>query len=177
MDPSEFIVHDRLGPLVLQGYILADRRWRPRREDGKDKRRWTDMVLYRITDQKSPYQYALQITARSCVYHRIGGPCVDSRHRITTVEEVLKDEDRYDMLVSCRKPGCKAPDLDHMPEDSKIAEEVDDHHLFLCSNPADILRKLYRHKHEISPLAGDLLEEAALKDPRLAAAWKRTRRI
>lgn len=177
MEPSEFIVHDRLGPLTLRGYTLSDRRWKPRRGDGLDRRRWTDMVLYRVEDPKSPYQYALQITARSIVFHRPGGPCASPRHRIVTAAEVWKDSERCISLVPCRKPGCRPQELGLMDGQAKIAEEQDDHHLFLCTSASDILKKLYRQKGEISSLAGDVLEDAARVEPRIAQAWKTRRRV
>lgn len=48
MQIEEFTVRDRLGPVVFKGQILADCRFAQ-----SDKPRWTDMVLYGISDPAS----------------------------------------------------------------------------------------------------------------------------
>lgn len=173
MEIKEFTVQDRMGDLTLTGRILSERRW----EHREHKTRWTDMVLYRVVDKRSPYQYALQMIARSRVYHRFGGPCVKKHHRIRTVESVRKEPERWKGLSACWNNGCKPPELDLMNSDDVIAEERDEPHLLLCSNASDILDKLYHHKGEIGILAGSVLREAAKVDPFIAQAWKHTRRV
>lgn len=48
MQIEEFTVRDRLGPVVFKGQILADCRFAE-----SDKPRWTDMVLYGVSDPAS----------------------------------------------------------------------------------------------------------------------------
>lgn len=125
--------------------------------------------------QDKPFRYALEIIARSWVYHRSPGPCVKRRHKITTVGDVRKSEGRWDNLFPCRV--CKPLDLEDMRPDERIAEERSDTHVYLCSDAAAIVNRMYRHSGEISGMATRLMLEAAKKDPDIAMAWKRPRRI
>lgn len=125
--------------------------------------------------REKPFRYALEIIARSWVYHRVPGPCVKKRHMITTVGEVEKSNERWRNLLACRT--CTPVDLVDMNDNDRIAEERQDSHVYLCSDAITIVNRLYRHSGEISPLAAGLLREAAMKDPEIAAAVKSTRRI
>lgn len=166
-DVQEFTVRDQLGELTLRGRILADCRW-----GRSDKPRWTDMVLYGVVDPESEFKYALETIARSFVYHRVGGPCVRAGHPIRMIDEVKQSEHRWRWLVPCTRHGCRPPDLEKMRPSDRIAEEKDRHHLYLCKDPKDILRRLYKEKGEISGLAAKLLHMAAENDPEIATAWR-----
>lgn len=194
MENKEFTVHDRLGPLAIRGVLLSDQRF------GSDRKpRWTDMALYRVTkterdssrtarsggrDQpflleekrsERSFRYALEIIARSWVYHHATGPCVRERHTIVAVGDVRDSSGRWRNLFPCDK--CKPEDLEEMSDDQFIAEENADTHLYLCYDAQSLLRRIYRHSGEISVLAAKLLAEAAQNDPAVAVAWKAKRKI
>jgi hypothetical protein len=123
-----------------------------------------------------PIRYALEVVARSVVYHRVGGPCVRKRHMITTVGDVKRSDYRWDNLTACDKPGCRPPDLEDMRDNEKIAEERTDPHVYACTDAASVITRLYR-RGEISGLAAKLLRESARKDPDIAKAMRNPRRI
>jgi hypothetical protein len=125
--------------------------------------------------QDKPFRYALEIIARSWVYHRADGPCVRRRHMINAVGSVQRNPTRWRNLYPC--PTCKPLDLEEMRADERIAEERSDTHVYLCSDAAAIVSRLYRHSGEISQMAARMLREAARKDPDIAMAWKGPRRI
>jgi hypothetical protein len=194
MEHKEFTVHDRLGPLTITGQLLSDQRFGSGR-----KPRWTDMVLYRLTrterdysrtarssgpDQRfvleerrreSSFRYALEIIARSWVYHGATGPCVRERHTITTIGEVRGSPGRWKNLLPCTR--CNPPDLEKMRDDEHIAEENPDAHLYLCYDARSLVKRLYRHSGEISELGAKLLNEAAMADSGIAVALRERRRI
>jgi len=194
MEEKEFIVHDRVGPVILRGFLLSDRRFGSER-----KPRWTDMALYRLTRTERDYsrtvrsggpdqplflepqrnersfRYALEIVARSWVYHDTDSPCVKERHTISSVAEVRASAGRWRNLLPCEK--CKPAEPEDMRDDQFIAEETPDPHLYLCLDVQSILRRIYRHSGEISVLAAKLLADAALADPAIAAALKTKRKI
>jgi hypothetical protein len=134
-------------------------------------------TLRRMAPAPPVYQYLLEFVARSVVYHRIGGPCVKSSHRITKVGDVRDDEYRWGNLSPCDRRGCYPPDLKDMSDSDQIAEEKDNHHLYLCTSAPDIIKKLYDRNREISGLAAEVLVEAGGKDPRIAQAWRSKRRV
>lgn len=137
------------------------------------------MALYKVVDRRSRYQYALEIIARSFVYHRADGPCVRKKHRIISIKE-LRDEasgGRWKYLYPCKRSDCAPADIEHMNGTDRIAEEQPDTHLYLCTRAADILARLYQHSGHISELAAQLLRTAAKEDPSIELAWKRMRRV
>lgn len=174
LEVKEFEVRDRMGPLTLRGKLLADCRY-----GSESKLRWTDMALYKVVDRSSRYQYALEIIARSFVYHRANGPCLRKKHRITSIVmlRARAGENRWKALYPCTRSGCAPGDLEDLDDDYRIAEEQPDTHLYLCTRPADILDRLYRHSGHISELAAELLHKAAKEDPGIEMAWKKTRRV
>lgn len=169
---QEFTVRDRLGPLMLRGRVLADCRW----GGNPSKARWTDMALYEIVDDESPHRYALEIIARSFVYHRFNSSCVRKKHRLVTVGEIAESEHRWEFLVPCPKRSCNPPDLNQMRDSERVAEELDEPRLYVCTDAKDILRKLYSHSGEISELAEKMLVQASRQDPDIARAWRNTTR-
>lgn len=174
MELKEFTVHDRLPrPITFQGLLLADCRY------GSDiKLRWTDMALYRVIGRRSGFRYALQITGRSVVYHRVGGPCSKpKRHRFTTIRSLRDSKMRWDMLFPCDRDGCEPEDLEELADTDRVAEEVEEHHVYLCEYAVQIVDKLYKHNGEISQLAADMLEKAARNDPHIDRARKLPWRI
>lgn len=167
LELKEFTVHDRLPrPITFRGLLLADCRF------GSDiKLRWTDMALYRVWGRRSEFRYALEIIARSVVYHRADGPCAKpDRHRISTIADVRKSKQRWDTLMPCDKSGCAPADLEKLSDTDKIAEEVEEPHTYLCVYAVDIIDRLYTHSGEISELAANMLEKAAQNDPYIARA-------
>lgn len=127
--------------------------------------------------EAEPIRYVLQIIARSCVYHRVGSPCVRSRHQLKTVAEIEQNGQRWWELKPCQEDGCKPPLLEEMAPQDRIAEEQDDPRFYLCKNAADVLNKLYRRNGEITSLAAKLLKDAARGDPDIAYAMQDRRRI
>lgn len=137
------------------------------------------MALYRVRDRNSRWQYALEIIAQTCVYHRADGPCVRKRHRVLTVDELRTavDTQRWKYLFPCERTGCAPADLEDMDGATRVAEERPDPHLYLCTKPSDILARIYQHSGQISELAAELLHKAAREDPSIAMAWKKMRRV
>jgi hypothetical protein len=128
------------------------------------------------TQRDEQVRYALQITARSRMYHAVNSPCVRSKHRKRTIASLKGDPERLRMLSPCPETGCRPPPLDRMGPQERIAEERDDPQLYLCVSAADVISKLYRRNGEITVLAAKLLREAAIKDPDIALAMiSRTR--
>lgn len=174
MEVKEFTVRDRLPrPITFRGLLLADCRY------GSDvKLRWTDMALYRILGSRSDFRYALEITARSVVYHAVSGPCArPERHRITTIADVRKSPERWDTLIPCDRTGCEPEDLEKLNDNDQIAEEVEEPHAYLCVYAIDIIDRLYHHSGEISELAADMLNKAARNDSYIDRARKMRWRI
>lgn len=193
MELEEFTVHDRLGPVTITGALLSDQRY-----GSETKPRWTDLALYRIVEtrrsssyaargegpdrlvletnrRERPFRYALEIIARSWVYHDADGTCVKERHAISVVADVRMSGGRWRSLYPC--PTCKPADLENMRPDDRIAEERQDTHLYLCSDANAVIKRLYRHSGEISVLAAKLLHEASTEDRNIAEALRRMRRI
>ena len=124
---------------------------------------------------EDPFTYALEIIARSWVYHKFGGPCVKRKHQISVVQDVKRSGTRWRYLVPCTR--CKPGELEHLRPGDRIAEERSDPHIYVCSNADMIVRRLYHHSGEISMLAAKLLREAAREDPDIAKALVGDRRI
>lgn len=127
--------------------------------------------------EEEPIRYALEITARSRVYHRVGSPCVRSKHKIRRVGEIEHDPERWAELLACRESGCRPGNLNDMDPADRIAEERDDPKIYLCTDASAVIRKLYRRNGEITELAAKLLRDAAAKDADIAAAVAGRRRI
>lgn len=135
-------------------------------------------TLRHMTVAPPVYRYVLEFVARSFVYHRVDGPCVKSSHQITKVGDVRESEHRWNNLMPCPKRGCRPPDLEDMSDSDQIAEEKDKHHIYLCTDAPEIIKKLYQHSREISGLAAKLVTEASEKDDRIAQAWRnKVRRV
>lgn len=127
------------------------------------------------TQNERPFRYALEIIARSWVYHRMGSSCVKPKHKISKVAEIWKSEGRWRNLMPCER--CKPSDLKEMRDEERIAEERSDTHVYLCSDARSVVRRLYRHSGEISLLAARLLRDAAHQNADIASAIKGPRRI
>lgn len=125
--------------------------------------------------EEQPIRYALEITARSRVYHQLGSRCVRSKHRIRKVKEVEQDTARWGELVPCR--DCRPSRLSQLGPDQYIAEERDEPQIYLCISAAAVINKLYRRNGEITELAAKLLKDAAVKDLDIAEAIDSRRRI
>ena len=136
LSTEEFVVHDGLGPgLTLRGRRLAYTSG----DDRTEKYRWTDIAIYEVIDRSSHWKYAIQVIAKSYVYHRVDSPCVSERHRIATIKHIRSSDHRWKNLYPCWKKDCTPPDLEHMTDDAQVAEEREEPSLYLCTNPADIL--------------------------------------
>lgn len=126
--------------------------------------------------QERPFRYALEIIARSWVYHDVNGPCIKPKHLITTVGKVKESPGgRWRNLLPCTR--CHPADLEKLRESDRIGEERADTHVYLCSDAKAIVSRLYRHSGELSQMASRMLREAARKDPDIAAVLARPRRI
>lgn len=122
-----------------------------------------------------PFQYALEYLARSWVYHRATGSCAKSKHRFRTVGQVKQSDVRWENLIPCNR--CNPEDLEYLSDDERIAEEREETYVYLCSDAADIIKRLYYRSGEISKLAVGLLHEAARNDRDIASALHGQRRI
>jgi hypothetical protein len=171
MRKRQFTVRDRLGPIKFVGQQLAYCKWG--RDEGK--LRWTDMALYKITEKESEYSYVLEVIAKSYVYHKTKGPCVRSRHRISRIQDIRSSGHRWRNLYPC--PICEPGELEDLKDDDTVSEEQDDRTVYVCKDPADIVRRLYQRSGEISELAAECLQQAAKVDPEIATAWTSVRRF
>lgn len=132
--------------------------------------------LLRLLEERQPtYQYAVEIIARSYVYHRAKGPCAKTRHRVTTVGNVRQNNHRWRNLVEC--PKCKPDDLEYMPADAQIAEESEEAFVYLCANAHEIAAKLYHRNGEISAMAAKMVRAASKRDQGIAQMMRASRRV
>ncbi len=189
MTIQEFLLPDAVGEVRFRGEILADRRWH--NGDSVRRRRWTDMILYRVRDSAKKTKYIIHITARSAVYHRIGGPCVERSsspwRRITVGELYSTDRQRFDELVPCDRYGCAPPRLQAEkddPDDIVVAEddevigiEVDKPRILTARSASEVPHRIYANSGKISELAALLLEDAMRKDSDLARVMGAPREI
>jgi hypothetical protein len=138
----EIRVRDELGPRIITGWPLADLSWSYAEAQSYGHDRWTDMTLYRVVGNPR-MRYAVQITGRSALYHRVGGPC--NVGVSVPVGKLYGDEDRYDALQPCRRPGCNPKDLDHLKDDDVVRMEVDLPKLYVCRDADEAVASLYNH--------------------------------
>jgi hypothetical protein len=176
MELKEFVVHDRLpGPgLTIRGRQLALRKGR----GYTTMPRWTDMALYEIVDPDSEWRYAFEKIAQSIVYHNPNGPCASrARGHVTQVGDIRQTRPEWWKLVPCEKKPCAPGSIRTLPDSTRVIEEQPEPSLYLCTDPGDILKQLYRRRGEISSVAAEVLKQAARQDPRIAEAWSVMRRV
>jgi hypothetical protein len=128
-----------------------------------------------VYDAQPSYQYAVEIIARSYVYHWVDGPCVKDRHLINTVSHVRESNHRWRYLSPCTR--CKPVDLEEMALDTRIAEEASESHVVLCTSASDVVNRLYQRNGEISVMAAKMLRAAARHDPEIANVIHSTRKV
>lgn len=128
-----------------------------------------------VFDAQPTYRYALEIIARSYVYHRLDSDCVSKRHGISTVGDIKESNHRWRHLFPCER--CKPSDLEHMMPTDRVAEERSDARVSLCATASDIVDRLYQRNGEISVMAAKLIKTAAHRDPDIAKVLATPRRV
>lgn len=168
-------VYDEIGPLSIEGWQIANLSWSY--ADAKRKRysQWTNITLYGVANDPS-MKYAIQITGRSSLYHRVGGSC--SRGVAVPVGKLADDEERYEFLEACG--FCKPEDLNHLKNTDTVKVEVDLHKLYRCLDANAVVATMYSHKRREdnapSGLSVRLLTTAATLDPAIDEAIMNTPR-
>lgn len=142
--------------VVFTGEPIVDLTWNPKTSGHTRLTRWTDMVLYEVT-QDSPVKFMLQVVGRSLVYHREDG----CRKGVgITVGRLLKNDERYEELVACR--DCRPKDLDFLKADVTVNVEEDRFQLHRCYDTEDVINALRDNRTGIiSGLGQKLLSNAA----------------
>lgn len=169
MKPEKITVRDAFGPVSFPGAILVDMSWNAetaaqRTAQTRRPPRWTDMVLYRVDDDQSPYQYVLMVVGRSIVYHRVDG-C--GRGTPTTVGYLARTP-QWEEYEPCRE--CRPPELGPLDDNVRVSLEDDRPKLHRCETVEDLLAALVdRRTGEVSGLGIKLLNQAALLDPNIRA--------
>lgn len=164
---SKITVRDSGGPRYFHGYKMVDLSWSAETALAANKLRWTDLILYRVTDKTAPWKYVLQSIGRSVVYHVPGNPC--NRGIDSPVGILYEDRERYDNLLPCNVPGCRPKPLEDLDDHDRVSVEEDRYKLNRCTTPDDIMDAL-RIGGVISDLGQRLLVSAAAVDADIAEA-------
>lgn len=169
----EITVHDGISPLKFNGELVADLSWDYKAAEERGHKRWTDITLYRVIQDDTPYQYVVQVTGRSVWYHRHDGPC----HRGVSVEvgSLFADDARYQALVACTR--CMPVDLDDLDSADVVAVEQNLYTLYRCHNAEAVVQTMYGRSTEVSSLSTKLLQAACLADKAIEAAMTNARRL
>lgn len=151
--------------------------------DDRNQPRWTELVLYRLTD--GTRRYVLQTIGRSVVYHAVTG-CVHGdrgvRVRLADLADRYLAEDCTDDIPEpC--PDCQPLDIEAVTasDDLEVKMEVDRYAAYVCDDVDGLLRRLELTKGkssgQFSMPALLLLDRARVLDPAIAAALSQVRRL
>jgi hypothetical protein len=173
--PGLVRVRDTKEVLEFQGELVTDSS-----SDDRSQPRWTELVLYRLTD--GTQRYVLQVIGRSTVYHAADG-CERG------VPVPLADlADRY-LDEACTEPipepceVCRPRDVEAVePNDETVVKmEVDWYSAYECQNVDELLQRLRltkgRSMGQFSMPALLLLDRAKSVDPTVAIALTQVRRL
>ncbi len=167
------VVWDSMGPKTIQGEIVVDRTWSYEDARKAGHARWTDISLIRVDDPQYPScDYMLQVTARSMVYHGIGGCAKGVRIPVGNISEAV-DAEMYDYLEPCKEAGCQPPDLDDLADSDQVMVEVNWYKLHKCSSATEVVETFARIPKK---LAHSVLQAASQVSPEIAQAalaWRR----
>lgn len=136
---QKITARDEEGLLSFNGEMIAEMTWSYEAAKARGHQRWTDLVLYRVAEEGVPYRYALQVVARSVVYHKTDGPC--HRGVRMTVGVLARDVDaaRFLALDPCAEPGCQPLDLDDLADEDRVKVEEDFPALHRCETAAQVV--------------------------------------
>lgn len=176
-EPVDIEVRDAAGPLQFKGAAVADLSWDYDAAYESGHNRWTDITLYRVLEEGSPYAYAIQIVGRSVLYHRVNSPCRSGVNM--TVGYLRRDDDRYQALISCEKRGCAPDDLEDLKDSDMVAVEEDLYTLYKCASPVEVVEIMQNRstRGQMSNLSIKLLQAASRVDVDIYNAMKQTRRL
>lgn len=173
--PGWVQVRDTKEVLEFQGELVTDSS-----SDDRAQPRWTELVLYRLTDDTQ--RYVLQVIGRSTVYHAANG-C--ERGVAVKLSELA---DRY-LDEACTEPipepceECRPADVEAVgPDDPTVVKmEIDWYSAYECQTVEELLQRLRLTKGrsigQFSMPALLLLDRAKSVDPIIAAALTQVRRI
>jgi hypothetical protein len=169
------VVRDKEGPLSFRGEVMVDLSWSVEEADARRHAKWTDIVLYRDTDPKSPFEYALQIIARSLLYHKVVGGC--RRGVAVPVSHLAKDMVRYEFLTACPEPGCNPPELDNLQDNDLVSSEEPIYTLHRCRDADELALVLDKRSRMGAPsgINMKLKQVASQMDPAIEMAILRLR--
>lgn len=174
---NDVVVQDAAGPLRFQGTVVADLSWDYDAAYESGHNRWTDITLYRVLEDDSPYKYVVQVVGRSVMYHRVNGKC---RSGVNMPVGLLRQDDsRYQALISCDKRGCAPADLDELDDADMVAVEEDLYTLYRCKDAVEVITIMQNrgNRGQMSNLSVKLLQAASRLDPAFREAMMRTRRL
>lgn len=179
VETTKIVVRDAVGrPVSFLGVKMVDLSWDARTAtstQGKRRptTRWTDMVLYQVTDPNVAYEYVLWVVGRSVVYHKPDGRC---QRGVPMNVGKLIPTDRYAVLAAC--PTCRPDDLDDLDEIDMVSVEDDRYTLHLCADAEALIEALEdKRDGSISGLAIRLLNNAAEIDPAIQQAMQKERTL
>jgi len=174
--PSGWVrVRDTKEVLEFQGELVTDSS-----SDDRSQPRWTELVLYRLTD--GTQRYVLQVIGRSTVYHAANGcergvpiPLVDLADRY--LDEACT-EPIPEPCEECRPLDVEAVD----PGDPTVVKmEIDWYSAYECRDVEELLQRLRLTKGrsigQFSMPALLLLDRAKSVDPVIAVALTQVRRL
>lgn len=162
-------VFDEIGPFSIVGWEVAKLVWSYEDARRQGFSRWTDITLYGVENDRT-MRYAIQITGRSSLYHRDGGPC---REGVSVpVGKLAADAERYEYLEACSR--CKPADLNDLGNTDSVKMEVNLQKLYKCRDADEVVSTMYNHGKKDgrgpSGLSVRLLTTAALMDPNIEQA-------
>lgn len=162
-------VFDEIGPFSIVGEEVAKLVWSYDDARRQGFSRWTDIVLYSVVNDRT-MRYAIQITGRSSLYHRDGGPC---REGVSVpVGKLADDAERYEYLEACAK--CRPADLNDLGNADTVKLEVPLRKLYKCRSADEVVSTMYNHGKKDgrgpSGLSVRLLTTAAMMDPNIEQA-------
>lgn len=165
------VVWDSMGPQRVLGEIVVDRKWTYADAHKAGHVRWTDITLIKVDDPAYPdWAYLIQVTARSVVYHKIGGCPRGVRVPVGKIPDAV-DAELYDVLEACR--DCGPLDLDVLSDTDQVSVEVNWYKLHRCSSAKHTVETFANIPKK---LAHDVLQAASQVSPDIAEAaiaWRR----
>lgn len=173
---SRVRVRDQDGPLEFDGTMVADLSWTYDMAKTYGHTRWTDLTLYRVTQEGSQYEYVLQVVGRSLLYHSVNGLCRSGIN--LTVGMVYQDTERYEALEACKQ--CNPPDLDDLDLSAMVSVEEDLPTLYRCRDAAEFLavmeERISRERNR-NGLSRKLLKVASNVDAAIAEEQMKNRSL
>ena len=175
LDPGTVRVRDIDGVLEFTGERVTD----STSDENNDHHRWTDLVLYRLTDGSG--RYVLQTIGRSIIYPAVDG-CERGVHtKLADLADRYLDDECEDPVPEpcpvCQPLDIEADDLG----DTIVKMEIDRYAAHVCRDVGDLLQRLRltrsKSPGQFSMPALLLLDRAKVLDEGIAEALSQVRRL